>query len=345
MVLDIFGAIVSCKNRRYLDLDVHFSWRDSWMLFECILFNRLSAIYLQYILPNLPGGNSFDPVPVDSKYVNEYTFPPMSFIFFLGLYFSCAGFFHYFYYAPRGAEYLAKNKIQKNRKIVWNEASRKDNMGTIEDEKLFWKAISTSLKGILSVAFICNWQLAIMQGKTKIYWTYSAKSPFETALWFLVGYLALDFVCYWNHRMLHWPWLYRHVHKMHHIWKSPSAWVVNALVPWEFLQITSCSMAALTSIPLWFPAYIFLVLFTFFYNTMDHSGVEIHSIWFWQAPVNFHDNHHKYFHVNYAPMVDWWDKLFGSFYYDGDDKTKAFGEDNFHNHWDSTPLVSKNAKD
>ena len=45
----------------------------------------------------------------------------------------------------------------------------------------------------------------------------------------------------------------------------------------------------------------------------DHSGLRLDEqpflAWLvWQAPVEFHDNHHKFFHANYGAMVDWWDR-------------------------------------
>lgn len=45
----------------------------------------------------------------------------------------------------------------------------------------------------------------------------------------------------------------------------------------------------------------------------DHSGLRLDELpslaWIiWQAPVEFHDNHHKFFHANYGAMVDWWDR-------------------------------------
>jgi len=333
-VTDPIGELLSCKNRGYFDLNVHFSTRDLLMLFECIVANRVAVYYLRYLQPLI--GMSNDPVPVPHEYINNYIMPVYSFCFFTLLYFGCAGGFTYFYYMPYGNDYVLKNKVQKEKPFVWSEETRKKAGATDHDLKMFWKSISTSMKAVFAAAWVACYQVAILRGETNIYWTFSRKGPCETMFWFVVAYLTMDMSGYWIHRALHWPWMYKHIHKMHHIWKSPSPWVVIALVPAEFLMLTVASMTIFSIIPLWFPLYLFLILFTFFYNTMDHSGIEIPSIWFWQAPVNFHDRHHEHFHVNYAPMVDWWDKLLGSYYYEG--VTKG-GEDKFHDHWEHSPKI------
>lgn len=304
------------------------------MLFECVLFNRLASYFLYYVQPLL--GSSNDPVPVPVQYVNDVTMPFLCLGFFTLIYFTVCGYFHCFYYMPYGNEYVQKNKVQKERKFVWSEATRKEAGASEYELKLFYKAISTSMKANFATAWLYVYQVAILGGQTNIYWTFDRKGLFETVVWFAVAYFSIDIAAYWVHRALHWPWLYKHVHKMHHMWKSPTPWVVAALVPAEMLMLTASTMSILCIIPLWFPLYAFLVLFVFVYNCMDHSGVEIPSIWFWQAPVNFHDRHHEHFHCNYGPMVDWWDKLFGSFYYEG--LTKG-GENNFHDHWESSPEI------
>lgn len=306
------------------------------MLFECVFFNRVSVYFLRYVQPLV--GTSNDPVPwAMNDYVNETTMPFYSFTFFTLLYFGCGGYFHCFYYMPYGNDYIKENKVQKTKKFVWSEETRKKADASEYELKQFYKAISTSMKAVFSAAWVSCFQLAILRGQTNVYYNFSRKSLPETVFWLVVAYLCIDAGGYWVHRALHWPWLYKHVHKMHHMWKSPSPWVTIALVPAEFLMLTVTTMTIVSVIPLWFPLYILLLLWTYFYNTMDHSGVEIPSIWFWQAPVNFHDRHHEHFHVNYAPMVDWWDKLFGSYYYEG--VTKG-GEENFHNHSAEAPATA-----
>jgi sterol desaturase/sphingolipid hydroxylase (fatty acid hydroxylase superfamily) len=32
----------------------------------------------------------------------------------------------------------------------------------------------------------------------------------------------------------------------------------------------------------------------------------------WQGPAAFHDDHHTYFHVNFAQTIHWWDRIFGT---------------------------------
>lgn len=181
---DPIGEILSCKNRRYLNLDVHFSHRDLLMLFECILANRVSVYYLRYLQPLL--GMSNDPVPVPHEYINNYIMPVYSFSFFTFLYFACAGGFTYFYYMPYGNEYIAKNKVQTEKKFVWSEASRKQAGATLGELKMFYKSISTSMKAVFAAAWVAVYQVAILRGQTNIYWTYS-----KTATGSIVRFIGL----------------------------------------------------------------------------------------------------------------------------------------------------------
>ena len=32
----------------------------------------------------------------------------------------------------------------------------------------------------------------------------------------------------------------------------------------------------------------------------------------WQAPSNYHDDHHRYFHVNFGQHLTWWDRMHGT---------------------------------
>jgi sterol desaturase/sphingolipid hydroxylase (fatty acid hydroxylase superfamily) len=58
--------------------------------------------------------------------------------------------------------------------------------------------------------------------------------------------LCADFVFYWSHRTLHTRWLYRHVHKIHHLHKD-TVWYATATThPVEF--ILGNALPALTGV-------------------------------------------------------------------------------------------------
>jgi sterol desaturase/sphingolipid hydroxylase (fatty acid hydroxylase superfamily) len=47
-------------------------------------------------------------------------------------------------------------------------------------------------------------------------------------------YLFLDGWFYITHRMLHWPYLYARIHKVHHMFTAPAAYTVAYAHPLEY---------------------------------------------------------------------------------------------------------------
>ena len=82
--------------------------------------------------------------------------------------------------------------------------------------------------------------------------------------------------------------------------------------PIEGLIYHFLTIGPLLFIPVHYIAAIIMVLYTYYVSLLDHSGVKLYSILFWQSPSQFHDDHHKYFHVNYGQTFWFWDRMFGS---------------------------------
>lgn len=136
---------------------------------------------------------------------------------------------------------------------------------------------------------------------------------------------------YWLHRIYHMPFLYKRFHKLHHRYKQPTAFSVTAIHPVESIHIQLFLASPLILVPVhwckccWFQ---FLTLFdwinivmavpfytsafyAYYHGILDHSGVNFKSYWWqpWQPDAIFHDNHHQYFHVNFAFNISYWDKV------------------------------------
>jgi lathosterol oxidase len=77
----------------------------------------------------------------------------------------------------------------------------------------------------------------------------------------------------------------------------------------------------------WFPFYV-VALYTYYHGIIDHSGVNFKAYWWqpWQPDAIFHDNHHQYFHVNFAFNISYWDKLHGTYRR----KDRVYTEDIFY---------------
>lgn len=136
---------------------------------------------------------------------------------------------------------------------------------------------------------------------------------------------------YWLHRIYHMPFLYKRFHKLHHRYKQPTAFSVTAIHPVESIHIQLFLATPLILVPVhwckcfsytfgtvWLNKYCHMVVpfytsafYAYYHGILDHSGVNFKSYWWqpWQPDAIFHDNHHQYFHVNFAFNISYWDKV------------------------------------
>ncbi|ORZ06709.1 hypothetical protein BCR42DRAFT_383859 [Absidia repens] len=159
-------------------------------------------------------------------------------------------------------------------------------------------------------------------------------APFPTWSYILpqlVIFLIIeDAYHYAVHRLMHWPPLYKKIHKVHHEYAAPIG------IAAEYAHPLETSILGLGTIggPLFYHAITFyyletskdwhLHLFTMLVwivvrltQAVDaHSGYDFpwslhHFIPFW-AGAEHHDYHHQAFVGNYASSFRWWDYLFGT---------------------------------
>ena len=134
--------------------------------------------------------------------------------------------------------------------------------------------------------------------------------------WTLAGvpvlFFCVDGAAYYSHRFLHTRPMYVRFHKLHHRWASPSPWVAVAVHPVEFLVFQAATFLPLLVLPVHAGAAIFVFIYVLVFNIADHSGVRLRSIWPWQGPSAYHDDHHVHFHVNFGQHLMLFDKLHGT---------------------------------
>jgi Delta7-sterol 5-desaturase len=145
------------------------------------------------------------------------------------------------------------------------------------------------------------------------------------ALSFFTFMLFTDGCIYWIHRWLHIPWLYKHLHKLHHKWKVPTPFASHAFHPIDgFLQSVPYHIY-----PFLFPLHKLLYLGLFVFVNIWSTSIHDHDFRvpkFLQPLVNgcaHHTDHHLYFTCNYGEYLTLWDRIGGSFRdpsaYNGDD--------------------------
>lgn len=121
-----------------------------------------------------------------------------------------------------------------------------------------------------------------------------------------------DFLIYCIHRFLHWPSVYKALHKPHHKWIVCTPFASHAFHPIDgWFQSLPYHL-----FPLFFPlnkvSYLVLFIFVNFWTVMIHDG----SYWSNDPIMNgtaCHTVHHLYFNYNYGQFTTLWDRLGGSY--------------------------------
>ena len=140
-------------------------------------------------------------------------------------------------------------------------------------------------------------------------------------------FLLHDTWFYWWHRAMHHPFLFKHVHLVHHKSTNPSPWTAYAFHPFEaIIEASILPLIALT-LPIHTPAIALFFLFQISYNVYGHLGFELypkgfHKTWIGRF-VNTsvaHNLHHHKFHGNYGLYFLIWDRLMGTIREDYDEK-------------------------
>ncbi|QBM86686.1 lathosterol oxidase [Metschnikowia aff. pulcherrima] len=124
--------------------------------------------------------------------------------------------------------------------------------------------------------------------------------------------LFTDCGIYFIHRILHWPTVYKNLHKPHHKWIVCTPFASHAFHPVDgWAQSLPYHLY-----PLIFPlnkvSYLFLFTFVNFWTVMIHDG----SYWSNDPIVNgtaCHTIHHLYFNYNYGQFTTLWDRLGNSY--------------------------------
>lgn len=137
---------------------------------------------------------------------------------------------------------------------------------------------------------------------------------------FLICVLCEDFCFYWGHSFLHTDFLYKHVHKVHHSYKSTVSWSSEVAHPVEYLlgNIVPTVSGLLILGKRISPATATFFLFTRVFKTCEaHSGYSFPYSMFKFFPctsnAEMHNYHHYKFKGNYGSFFTYWDFIMGTF--------------------------------
>ena len=141
--------------------------------------------------------------------------------------------------------------------------------------------------------------------------------------WFLISIILMillhDTWFYWTHRLMHHPFIFRHVHLVHHRSTNPSPWAAYSFHPIEAVVEAGIFPIIVFTIPAHGIALLIFLIYMITQNVQGHLGIEFLPKWFiknkwisWHTTTTHHDLHHKDFNSNYGLYFTWWDKWLGT---------------------------------
>jgi sterol desaturase/sphingolipid hydroxylase (fatty acid hydroxylase superfamily) len=177
-----------------------------------------------------------------------------------------------------------------------------------------WSMLNMTCTGLTTLVLYA----LIRDGHTRMYfdidgaWAYLG---FSSLLCF-VGY---DTWFYWQHRLLHVPWLFRHVHVIHHRSANPTAFASFAHHPIETLLGNAYFILFVVCVPIHPLALAATGAALFAVNMVTHMGYELypagftrHAVLGWYNTSTHHNMHHRHVGCNYSICFNYWDRLLGT---------------------------------
>ncbi|ELU10573.1 hypothetical protein CAPTEDRAFT_221649 [Capitella teleta] len=208
-------------------------------------------------------------------------------------YYGLAGWLQWHYYIRR-RDSAAEWKCQPTKFLTPENERHEILMGS-------FNLFLGSLVGGSLAAYIMN------GGRTQMYYHLDDHSYWYLVFSTVLLFLMQDAYAFYAHKSSHYPLIYKHIHKHHHRYHSPTAFSATAMHPAEFLWLQTGLILPIFFLPVYSGSFIMCILYAYYYGMIDHSGIKMDAVWPWQPPSQFHDDHHKYFHVNFGFNLRIWD--------------------------------------
>jgi lathosterol oxidase len=121
----------------------------------------------------------------------------------------------------------------------------------------------------------------------------------------------MDAGLYYSHRLLHHRFLFRHIHRLHHIYLAPVVFTTLAMHPVELALFSLFVFLPAFVIPMHAGVFVVALAYTYLVGMIDHAGIRSR----WRLPFHsdgFHDDHHIYVHCNYGHHTTLFDRFHGT---------------------------------
>ena len=269
---------------------------DSWLLIseKLIVLGIACACYL-WFSPSLDETKSLEVSWIAQIYVRNFL-----------LIFAIAGVLHLWFYkfSAQGSKlkYDPRPLMVKGKQFTLGGQIRDNMFWTLGSGVFFWTAYEVLMFWAMGNGYI-----------PLISW---AKTP----IWFVAIILLIplweSFYFYWIHRMIHIPFLYKHVHSVHHRNINVGPWSGMSMHPVEHaIYLGSVLIHFLIG------AHPLHIIFHLQYYTLTavttHTGFQglvVKDKNRLALGTFHHQMHHRYFECNYGSLEMPWDKWFGSFH-------------------------------
>lgn len=229
----------------------------------------------------------------------------------LGLMIVVAGTLHWYFYMRQGQGKALKfdHRDQTRGNRLWSFSNQ-------VYDNVFW-SLSSGVLQLTMYQVLIMWLMA--NGHVPMITFVSNPILFVAWLVLLPIWSALHF--YWVHRLLHVPFLYRHVHSLHHRNVNIGPWSGLSMHPIEHLLYHS-SLLIHCVVPSHPIHLYFHVIYLGPGAAMTHTGYEdllIKDKRRLALGTFYHQLHHRYYECNYGNQEMPWDRWFGTFH-DGSEK-------------------------
>ena len=225
------------------------------------------------------------------------------FIILLIRYFVTAGFFYAFY--------LKVKKSNTDKKILSQRTLKKEQV----KKEIYWSVISSAIFAFFGA--VTYW--LYLNQFTSIYLDPATYGYWYLPLSLLIVLLLHETYYYWVHRAMHFPKIYKVVHKVHHQSLSTTPWTAFSFHPWESIIEALIVPLILIVVPVNIYVLLFYLILMTFSSMINHLDIEVYPESFRKSAfgklwidATHHHYHHKEFNTNYGLYFTFWDKLMGT---------------------------------
>jgi lathosterol oxidase len=190
-------------------------------------------------------------------------------------------------------------------------------------EEVVWGMFNAGWAGVLGTGIFYGhlngmWNM-------KLYYDVNEHGWWDFVRGFVLVFFWIDLWAYFAHRFLHQKSIYKYVHKWHHRYIAPTSFSAFGMHPIEFTIFQCGGIFCCFLFRIHVMAFLVNATYVAYHGQIDHSGIYFEGDLPWQPSTKYHDDHHKYFHLNFGQNLILWDWMFGTLR----ESSRVYGEDIF----------------